>query len=924
VASLPDELKDRYRVHEELGRGGFGVVIAAEDLELGRRVAIKLLDHHQEPDFAARFQREAQVTASLRHPHVVAVYDYGVAADGIAYILYELVEGRSLAREVAVAPPPPEVVVRWGVQLAEALQAAHEAGVVHRDVKPGNALLRGDGQAVLCDFGIAYRALGLTVITEDGVRLGTPAYMAPEAIVEGAYTPAADQFALASTLLEALTGLPAYGTAELYGVLREAQAGGPLGGAALARVPEGLRKVLARALERDPAARYPDLGSLARALGRADLRGVPRGRALTRVGPGPTGQTTTRKRLRSLREPRSRRIIRRIGAGWTIVLLAAGVAYGLLSGGGSPGPTPAGPTPEASPRDVGESRAEQVAARDAAAAALAREVATWAATHRESGKASGSWLPLTDPVHLEAAREQAYDASFARRLRDLERAFLAWVDSAARLGGESYPEGIRTVARELLPHVYQDLRAIHDRAWSEAFGGNIRLNDGQHRVPKHQQEMEAACTRIVERLVRPDEDEPLWLLRDALWLGAATSIETSLLEPLLKRVLQRLGREDVEPVEFRASVLALTRAAKVLRNRRRWSCSTTRAFAARLANRLVELPRARTLRAAAIPIVYLLNLESSLLGSCYREEADQALLDLQPLLVDLEAHVDHRPGEPSDLLGIASEVRTLWRRSTQTARTGKYQRSKPVVRMLRNTFWFAEKLAFLRNLPEHQVVPEPLDDRAAWIRARIPDPGASPEALEEAVADGFRGLRLMAPYPWGLLQASGEMAVACPFPGRTYLGGRLRLQLLATESEEERAPMRTALDALTSNYAPREDWGCRMLRGEMWGSVHAEQALRQHIAPELDFFTATETLSPFLSGAGASAALVLRDCRDEVTETDLNQAKSLLEDGVRGRDRGVRTASEAICRLAHFPGPKWEALAQEDHPVYLLMQRLCQ
>jgi hypothetical protein len=544
--------------------------------------------------------------------------------------------------------------------------------------------------------------------------------------------------------------------------------------------------------------------------------------------------------------------------------------------------------------------------------------------HREGGEASGSWLPITEPGHLEAAREQAYDASFARRIRDLEQAFLAWVDTAARLGEESYQDGVRTVARELLPHVYQDLRSIHEQAWSDAFGGDIRLTGGKARVPKHQQEMEAVCTRIVGHLVRRGEDEPLWLLRDALWLGASTAIDTPVLEPLLMLVLKRLGREDVEPVEYRASVMALTRAGKVLRNRRTWSCAETRAFIVRVANRLVELPRARTVRGAAIPTAFLLNLETSLLGSCYREEADQAFLDLQPLLVDLEAHVDHRPGQPRDLWGVAAEVRALWRRGTQAALTGKYQRSWPALRMLRNTFWFAEKLAFLRDLSEKQLVPEPPADRAAWIRARILGPGASPEALEAAVADGFRGLRIMADYPWVLLEASAEMAAACPFPGRTYLGGRLRLQLLATESKEGRAPMRRALDALTTNYAPRESWGCRMLRGEMWGSVHAEQALRQHIAPELDFFTATDTLSPFLSGAGASAALVLRDCREEVTAQDLKRAMSLLEDGVRGRDRGVRTASEAICRFSGFPGPKWEAMAQEDHAAYLLMQRLCQ
>ncbi len=277
---LPAGLAGRLEERELLGEGGFGRVVLAWDRELDREVAVKVL-RASLPDleFRARFEREAKVTAALRHPHVVGVLDFGVEEDGTAWIVYERVPGVSLASLASRGPLPASRVVPWLRQLAAALGAAHAQGVVHRDLKPENVMIREDDTAVLLDFGIACREQGSTVVTAEGRVLGTPAYMAPEAILDGEVTPATDQFALGVLGYRLVSGrLPwGAGISERLAVLRAGTPPAPLE----APDPEvaGLEPVLRRAMDPRPGSRFPDLAGMIAAL----ERGSPTAAATVRI-----------------------------------------------------------------------------------------------------------------------------------------------------------------------------------------------------------------------------------------------------------------------------------------------------------------------------------------------------------------------------------------------------------------------------------------------------------------------------------------------------------------------------------------------------------------------------------------------------------------------------------------------------------------
>jgi serine/threonine protein kinase len=198
-------LGGRYLLERLLGSGGMAEVYAATDRLLERPVAVKVLrERVGDPSSRARFTAEARTVAQLSHPHLVAVLDASTETDP-AYLVLELVEGPSLA-EVLPDPLPPEDVSRIGAQVADALAHAHAAGVVHRDIKPGNILLGSDGRARLTDFGVARLLADTTRHTATGLTLGTPAYLAPEQVRGSDVTPAADIYALGLVLLETLTG----------------------------------------------------------------------------------------------------------------------------------------------------------------------------------------------------------------------------------------------------------------------------------------------------------------------------------------------------------------------------------------------------------------------------------------------------------------------------------------------------------------------------------------------------------------------------------------------------------------------------------------------------------------------------------------------------------------------------------------------
>lgn len=192
---LPPELAARYELEVELGRGGMGRVLRCRDRELGRVVALKLVLGCIGREHWARYTREAEALARIRHPHVVEVYDFGVTELG-PYLVMEYLEGCLLDElEPTVDPLPPLL------QLAEALQVLHDSGLLHRDVKPGNVLVVPHRGVVLLDFGLVYDPRQ-TFLTAEGVVVGTPAFLAPEVLRGRPWSPASDWFAWGVTAFE--------------------------------------------------------------------------------------------------------------------------------------------------------------------------------------------------------------------------------------------------------------------------------------------------------------------------------------------------------------------------------------------------------------------------------------------------------------------------------------------------------------------------------------------------------------------------------------------------------------------------------------------------------------------------------------------------------------------------------------------------
>jgi serine/threonine protein kinase len=197
----------RYAVGETLGRGGMGEVRAGRDVRLERDVAIKLLSPEvaARPKTRERFEAEARAAARLTHANVVLVYDSG-EHDGVPFLVMERLPGRTLADELAEEGPlPPERLRALGIQVLDALSAAHRAGIVHRDVKPGNVLLAADGTVKVADFGIAKSVDGAD-LTTTGMLLGTPSYLSPEQLAGEPATPVSDVYSVGVMLYEALTG----------------------------------------------------------------------------------------------------------------------------------------------------------------------------------------------------------------------------------------------------------------------------------------------------------------------------------------------------------------------------------------------------------------------------------------------------------------------------------------------------------------------------------------------------------------------------------------------------------------------------------------------------------------------------------------------------------------------------------------------
>jgi predicted Ser/Thr protein kinase len=269
-------LAGRYRVQERIGEGGMGAVHRGFDERLHREVAVKLLPADAVGDAAARerLRREALFGASIEHAGIAHVYDVGDTDDGGAYLVMELVKGASLRALVKSESWDDRARVAAIVETARALGAAHRAGLVHRDVKPDNVMLRSDGRVVLLDFGIAkpgVEGVDVLTLTGRGAFVGTPAYLAPEQAHGKPADARTDQFALAVTAYEVLARVLPWPTSSglrtLSAILSDPPP--PLQVATDPALSESLRPVIERALAKDPTARYPDIDAFADALAKA-------------------------------------------------------------------------------------------------------------------------------------------------------------------------------------------------------------------------------------------------------------------------------------------------------------------------------------------------------------------------------------------------------------------------------------------------------------------------------------------------------------------------------------------------------------------------------------------------------------------------------------------------------------------------------
>ena len=267
----PDTLiDDRYRVIKRLGSGGMADVYCAEDQQLGRRVALKILHRRfaEDEQFVERFRREASSAAGLSHPNIVAIFDRG-EWDGTYYIAMEFVEGRTLKEIIREkGPAPPEAAADLTLQILRAARYAHRHGVVHRDIKPHNVLIDQDGRARVADFGIA-RA-GTSDITETGSVMGTAQYLSPEQAQGRPVDARSDLYSIGIVLYELLTGQVPFDAESPVTVALMQVSEPPLPPRELIpAIPPGLESVVLRALEKDPDRRYENADSFIEALERA-------------------------------------------------------------------------------------------------------------------------------------------------------------------------------------------------------------------------------------------------------------------------------------------------------------------------------------------------------------------------------------------------------------------------------------------------------------------------------------------------------------------------------------------------------------------------------------------------------------------------------------------------------------------------------
>lgn len=282
-------LSGRYRIHEVIGRGGMSTVYRATDIVLGRPVAVKVLLAalaEADPSYVARFRREARAVASLRHPALVKIYDTGVE-HGEHYIVMEYVPGQGLQDVIRERRLGHREAARIASQVAEAVAAAHAAGVLHRDIKPANVILRPDGAIKVLDFGVA-RTVEETTITNPAFAVGTVSYMAPERVLGRPGDERTDIYGIGCLLYALLTGRPPFVADESMAILHQQVHADPVPpSAAGAAVSPGLDRLVMRMLAKDPADRPQSAAEVAGMLAAAAAETEP-----TLVAPVPGARSS--------------------------------------------------------------------------------------------------------------------------------------------------------------------------------------------------------------------------------------------------------------------------------------------------------------------------------------------------------------------------------------------------------------------------------------------------------------------------------------------------------------------------------------------------------------------------------------------------------------------------------------------------------
>lgn len=367
---LPAQI-GRYQVIQPIGQGAMGRVLLAHDPVLDRDVAIKVLrddlglpPEHREA-LIVRMRQEARASARVNHPNIVELYDLGEYDEVGLYLVFELVDGPTLKDRLTRGPLGAEAVAALGRELGGALTAAHEKGVLHRDVKPENVMLTPFG-AKITDFGIA--RMPDSTLTRDGGLLGTPAYSAPESVSSGRFSPASDQFSLAATLWEALSGRRAFPGEDAVAVASRIATEDPPKIAEICGVDAHVDRVFARALSKNESSRFPSADDFGRAL--AEALAQPRRTAMPTVP-----------------DAHHRGEPRRMGWGWL-------VAGSVLGGGAVLGATRTTATEAAPPPPT--------ATLEAAPSASASASASTPKPRRATSTSSVAMPSASAPHHVEA------------------------------------------------------------------------------------------------------------------------------------------------------------------------------------------------------------------------------------------------------------------------------------------------------------------------------------------------------------------------------------------------------------------------------------------------------------------------------------------------------------------------------------------